>query len=216
MKKDIGLTSALAAPTQGRSKASYERMLAAAEALMVSRGSTDFTLNEVSEKGKVSIGSIYNRFEGKGALLHAVQLRTLEAVHQKIHERLERAQLDASDLNQLTVRLIDAYAETLREFAPSLRPLMLRSSTDILEAAGKAAYVESSGEIKSAFLRFRDSIRQPDPDRAVDSAFRIMYGAIARYLGLGSPSAMGEGDWNVLKEDLTRMVAAFLQSEPHF
>lgn len=202
---------------QGRSKASYERMLTAAETLLVSRGSTEFTLNEVSKKGKVSIGSIYNRFESKEALLHAVQLRILEAVNEKMRERLERAQLDTRDLNHLVIRLIDAFAETLREFAPSLRPLMLRASTDFLVAAtGKATYVESSGEIKAAFLRYRDSIRQPDPDRAVDSAFRIMYGAVARYLGFGSPDAQGEGDWNVLKEDLARMIAAFLQNEPHF
>ena len=55
MKQDVGLTTALRAPVQGRSKASYERMLVAAEGLMVSRGSDDFTLQEVSKKGKVSI-----------------------------------------------------------------------------------------------------------------------------------------------------------------
>lgn len=53
------------APQQGRSKASFERMLATAEELMTQRGSDEFTLNEVAKHGKVSIGSIYCRFDSK-------------------------------------------------------------------------------------------------------------------------------------------------------
>ena len=66
-------------------------------------------------------------------------------------------------------------------------------------------------------LAYRGEIRQPDPDRAVDSAFRIMYASIARYLGFGSSTtAAWEGDWNVLTQDLARMLAAFLTNAPPF
>lgn len=58
-------------PQQGRSRASYERMLAAAEKLMVKRGNDDFTLTEVAKAGKVSIGSIYLRFDSKDDLIRA-------------------------------------------------------------------------------------------------------------------------------------------------
>ena len=59
-------------PQQGRSKASLERMLAAARELMLERGSEEFTLQEVSERGQVSIGSIYLRFESKDNLVRGV------------------------------------------------------------------------------------------------------------------------------------------------
>jgi len=215
MKQDVGLATALRAPVQGRSKASYERMLVAAEGLMVTRGSDDFTLQEVSKKGKVSIGSIYNRFEGKDALLHAVQLRVLERVDMQMRERLDAARTGAKDLNTLVVALIEAVAETLRDHADIMRPLMQRASVDPLVAAnGKASYAATANAVKQALLLHSAGIHQPDPLRAVDSAFRVLYAAIARYLGFGTVTTSAwEGDWAVLKQDLARMLAAFLSSD---
>ncbi|MBX3592861.1 TetR/AcrR family transcriptional regulator [Sphingomonas sp.] len=214
---DAGMATALRAPVQGRSRASYERMLVAAEKMLASRGSDDFTLNEVSKMGKVSIGSIYNRFESKEALLHAVQLRILTRVEDKMHTRLEAARKQSDNLDSLVVRLVDAVSETLREFADLMRPLMLRATTDTIVAArGKASYMRAADEVKSALLEFRADIREPDPDRAVDTVYRVLYAAIARHLGFGSPTAAWEGDWQVLKEDLARMIALFLTTKPHF
>ena len=215
-KTDVGLTTALRAPVQGRSKASYERMLAAAEALMVSRGSDDFTLIEVSKLGNVSIGSIYNRFESKDALIHAVQYRLLEQLDAKMDERLTAAQAAAHDLASLVVGLVHAEAETLLEFGDRMRPLMLRASTDPAVAmTGKQSYAGNYRQVTEALLTYVQEIRQPDPRRAVDSAFRVMYAAIARYLGFGSSTtAAWEGDWTVLTDDLSQMLAAFLTTAP--
>jgi AcrR family transcriptional regulator len=218
MKTDVGLATALRAPVQGRSKASYERMLAAAEALLVSQGSDDFTLQEVSKKGKVSIGSIYNRFESKDALVHAVQLRVMERHEMKMRDRIAQARLAANSLATLVVALVDAVADTLRDNADVLRPLMLRASDDPMVAAtGKSYYATTANAVKGALLVHMADIRQPDPLRAVDTAYRVLYAAIARYLGFGtSTTAAWEGDWDVLKQDLARMVAAFLVTEPTF
>ncbi len=218
MKDDVALSSALRAPVQGRSKASYERMLSAAEALLVAKGSDDFTLQEVSKKGKVSIGSIYNRFESKEALLHAVQLRVLERHDLLMRGRIDAARAGAAGLAPLVVALVEAVAETLRENADVLRPLMLRAANDPMVAAtGKASYASTANTVKGAILIYAAEIRQPDPLRAVDTAYRVLYAAIARYLGFGSATtAAWEGDWGVLKQDLSRMMAAFLMTEPRF
>lgn len=218
MTKDVALSTALRAPVQGRSKASYERMLAAAEALMAAAGSDEFTLQEVSKKGKVSIGSIYNRFESKDALLHAVQLRVLERVDRQMGTMLDEARNGASTLDQLVVALTRAVGETLKENADIMRPLMLRATNDPLVAAtGKASFVTTANAVKGALLLHSGEMKQPDPLRAVDSAFRILYATIARYLGFGSATtAAWEGDWDVLLQDLSRMIAAFLVTPPSF
>ncbi|WCT76819.1 TetR/AcrR family transcriptional regulator [Novosphingobium humi] len=218
MTKDVALSTALRAPVQGRSKASYERMLAAAEALMAAAGSDEFTLQEVSKKGKVSIGSIYNRFESKDALLHAVQLRVLERVDRQMGAMLDEARNGASTLDQLVVALTRAVGETLKENADIMRPLMLRATNDPLVAAtGKASFVTTANAVKGALLLHSGEMKQPDPLRAVDSAFRILYATIARYLGFGSATtAAWEGDWDVLLQDLSRMIAAFLVTPPSF
>lgn len=216
MKEDVGLATALRAPVQGRSKASYERMLAAAEALLVERGSDEFTLLEVSKAGKVSIGSIYNRFESKEALLHAVQLRVLDRLDRAMFQRIAEARAGHGTLPSLVVALVETLAETLREFGPQMRPLMARASTDPLVASvGKASYMGTANAIKGALLDHRGEMRAKDPERAVNSIFRVLYAAIARYLGFGtSTDAAWEGDWVILKEDLAQMVSAFLQAEP--
>ncbi|WJS99661.1 TetR/AcrR family transcriptional regulator [Novosphingobium humi] len=218
MTKDVALSTALRAPVQGRSKASYERMLAAAEALMAAAGSDEFTLQEVSKKGKVSIGSIYNRFESKDALLHAVQLRVLERVDRQMGAMLDEARNGARTLDQLVVALTRAVGETLKDNADIMRPLMLRATNDPLVAAtGKASFVTTANAVKGALLLHSGEMKQPDPLRAVDSAFRILYATIARYLGFGSATtAAWEGDWDVLLQDLSRMIAAFLVTPPSF
>ena len=60
------------APQQKRAQASLARMMEATEALLIERGAEGFTLGEVSRVGKVSIGSIYFRFDSKEALFKAV------------------------------------------------------------------------------------------------------------------------------------------------
>lgn len=208
--------TAVRAPQQGRSRASFERMLVAAEELLAERGSDDFTLNEVGKRGKVSIGSIYCRFDSKDDLVYAVQTRVLDRVNAEQMDMVARARSDASDLVTLVDRLVDGTAESLRRFADVMRPFMLRASIDpVVAAQGKARYAEIAAAVTGALLDHRAEIRQPDPERAVQSAYRILYSTIARYLGFGS--TMGspwDGDWEVLKEDLARMIAAFLTTAP--
>jgi AcrR family transcriptional regulator len=215
MTHDAGLATALRAPLQGRSKASYERMLAAAEVLLTERGSDDFTLLEVSKQGKVSIGSIYNRFESKDALLHAVQLRVLSQLDKAMFERIAAARAGHVALPSLVVALVDTLAETLREFGPPMRALMARASSDPMVASvGKASYLGTAKAIEQALLEHRADMQVANPERSVESAFRVLYAAIARYLGFGTSSdASWEGDWTVLKADMAQMMAAFLMSK---
>lgn len=201
-------------PQQGRSRASYDRMVAAAEALLRERGNDEFTLLEVSKLGKVSIGSIYNRFDSKDDLIRAVQSRVLLAVDQEQRAAIDGAEARAGSLDELVVSIIDAIAEILRSHADLMRPMMMRASVDpIVSAAGKRSYLEVEALVCAALLAHRQEIRRTDPERAVSSAYRIAYAAIARYLGFGAAPGNGlEGEWQVLKEDLGQMVSAYLRS----
>ncbi len=209
-------TATVREPQQGRSRASFERMLVAAEELMAERGTDDFTLNEVGKRGKVSIGSIYCRFDSKDDLVRAVQGRVLERVNTEQLAMVARAREEESDLVALVERLVEEMAELLLRFADVMRPFMLRASTDPLIAdTGKRRYAEVAEAVYAALLDHRAEIRQPDAERAVRSAYRLLYSAVARYLGFGSTMGSAwDSDWAILKEDLARMLAAFLTTEP--
>ena len=216
MNAEVEITSAPAVrqPMQGRSRASFERMLAAAEALMAERGSDDFTLTDVSKAGKVSIGSIYCRFDSKDALIHAVQARFSDTLEADQEKAVRDAEARATDLDSLVALLVDNIAETLRSHAAILRPLMVRATADpIVAARGKEGYARLAAHVERALTARGDEIVHCDPKRAIASCFRILYAAIARYLGFGSATgAAWEGDWQVLKEDLGFMCAAFLKA----
>lgn len=204
------------APQQGRSRASYERMLAAARELLIERGNDEFALTDVAKLGKVSIGSIYCRFDSKDALLAAVQHQTLERIDAEQLAIIAKVRESASDLRDLTMRVVEALAESLRSHAPILRPFMLRAPMDASTSdQGKASYGRIAEAVQAALLSHREEIRHPDPERAAASAFRLMYAAIARYLGFGAVAeTAGEGDWADLKRDLGHMCAAFLMTSP--
>jgi AcrR family transcriptional regulator len=203
-------------PRQTRSQASFERMLAAAEKVMAARGDDDFALNDVAKAGKVSIGSIYCRFDSKDALIQAVQQRVSLRIQERQRSLVTRIALDTDSLAEFVTRLVDEFAECLREFAPIMRPMMQRATRDaVVSKFGKDSHAMVLADVTKAMLRYRSSIPHPDPERAVQSAFNIVFAAVARALSLGSTEESADGgSWKALKEDLAHMFTSFLVTPP--
>lgn len=208
---ELSLESMGRAPLQGRSKASLERMLATARTLMVERGNEDFTLQEVSSRGKVSIGSIYLRFENKDSLVRAVLYRATQTLAQE--EDTMQAALAAScaTLKEFVPHYVEAYSEVLRRNAPLLRLTMMRAEHDPpISALGKRAALLAESKALAAFMRYRDEIAGPDPEMCAKAAHHIIFATLARQLSLGSSSeSVTNYDWNVLKRELGRMCTAY-------
>ncbi|MEA1651164.1 TetR/AcrR family transcriptional regulator [Nitrospirillum sp. BR 11164] len=203
-------------PVQSRSKASYERMLAAAQELLKIHGNDEFTLTDVSRVGKVSVGSIYCRFDSKDDLIRVVQERVQTDIQHEQRQLIARVALETSNLYDLVAALTAGMAEHLRHHADILRAMMLRANHDpVVARLGKMSHQAAIGDIKLAVLRYRDAIAHPDPERAVQAGFNIMYSALARVLGLGSNREQGDAwEWEQLKRDLTHSFAAYLMTEP--
>ena len=213
MNMDTAVGGPSRVPLQGRSRASFERMLSAAAKLLIERGSDDFTIADVSKAGKVSIGSIYGRFDSKDDLIRAVQARALAEVDMEMARGLDAAATESKTLDELVSKLIETLAEVLKKHSAILRPLMLRATFDeVVAKEGKRSYAATEQQFRQLLLNRSKEIHHPDPERAVRSVFRIVYAAFARYLGFGSSTtAAWEGDWQVLKEDLEVMSSAFLR-----
>jgi AcrR family transcriptional regulator len=192
-------------------------MLRAADALLRERGTDDFTLAEVCTLGRVSIGSIYFRFSSKDELVRAVHERVMADLDATRSAEIARALEESTDLPDLIARLIERTAETLREFAPILRPLMLRSVVDAqVYDRGQESYRRSAQLMHDALLQRRDEITHPDPEKAVAAAYTIAYAALGRFLGFGSPGQVVGGviEWDTLKRNVTLSCAAFLMVKP--
>jgi AcrR family transcriptional regulator len=189
-----------------------ERLLVTAIDMLVRSGSSEFTLHELSRRTKVSIGSIYLRFENKQELIREVQIRFLEQVegeHALIINRLRRRALGLKQLVPIAIR---EYSGFLRKHAGPLRVFMELAPNDpIVAANGKKYYRQSAADFALLLLDRREEIRHPDPVHAVDACFIMMYAWIGRYLGLGTTrDVMGEGDWDRLLDDVSLMAVLWL------
>jgi AcrR family transcriptional regulator len=199
-------------PQQGRSRASLERMLDAAEALMVERGSDDFALTEVGRVGRVSIGSIYNRFASKEELLHAVHARALERMRVDQAKITVRARSRSTTPTGLVKALLDDIGEFLKVNAPIMRPMMLRAGSDsVVQKQGASAHDAMVDSVTAEMMTLSAHIRHSNPEAAVRAVIRIAYAAFARELGFGmtempdSPIEMSE-----VKKHVAAMGSAYL------
>lgn len=202
-------------PQQGRSKASLERMLAAGRELMLERGSEEFTLQEVSERGQVSIGSIYLRFESKDNLVRGVIAEALEVLAKDEDELMERLGRDCQDLASFVPAYVEGYAEVLRRHAPLLRLTMERASTDpLVSAPGKESAMRAETNATNAMLAHVGEFGGTDPRVKAQSAYHIVFATLARQLSLGSSGeAVHDYDWNLLKRELARMCLAYFRAD---
>lgn len=201
-------------PQQGRSKASLERMLAAAEKLMIERGNEDFTLQDVSRSGDVSIGSIYLRFESKENLVRAVIASHLQRIERVEEEMVADVRARSHTLAEFMHNFVDAYAEFLRQHAPMLRLGMDRARHDpLVSGPGKATAARAARMSADAMLAYRDEVRGADAELKAYSAFNMIFSTLARQLSLGSSAEIADDlDWIVLKTQLARMAIAYLSS----
>jgi AcrR family transcriptional regulator len=199
-------------PQQDRSRSAMERLLATATDMLVQSKSSEFTLQELSRRTEVSIGSIYLRFDNKRELIREVQIRFLEQVereHALVINRLRRRGLG---LRQLVPIAIREYCGFLRKHAGPLRVFMELAPNDpVVAANGKKYYRQSATDFALLLLDRRAEIRHPDPVHAVDACFSMMYAWVGRYLGLGTTrDVMGEGDWDKLLDDISLMAVLWL------
>ena len=67
-------------PTQGRAKATVEALLDSAAQLLASEGYAAVSTNRVAERAGVSIGSLYEYFPNKQALIAEALARALREV----------------------------------------------------------------------------------------------------------------------------------------
>lgn len=200
-------------PRQGRSLASFQRMLDATKSLMLETGGDNFTLQDVSDRGNVSIGSIYLRFESKDRLLHAVIAEELQAVLIKERDILDAVIAESKSLADFLPLYIDRYSGFLEANAPLLRTIMLRASVDpAVSAPGRETARRSAAMSVAAILTFRDEIKAPDAADKARAVFLMIFATVARQYGLGSTPESGDPEvWSFMKGELAKMALAYLR-----
>jgi len=81
-------------PVQGRSLARVQRMLDACAEIVDEVGYEGLTTTLLAERAEVAIGSVYQFFPDKRAIVQALTLRNIEAYVQRLNERFTGGEFD--------------------------------------------------------------------------------------------------------------------------
>ncbi|MBX3495341.1 MAG: TetR family transcriptional regulator [Parvibaculum sp.] len=115
-------------PTQARALERVERILAAASGLIAETGSDAVKMTEVAERAGVPIGSLYQYFPDKAAILQTLAERFAERVRGGIAESLAGVATRDDALARLDRLLEDYYALFLTE--PVVRDIWSGTQSD--------------------------------------------------------------------------------------
>lgn len=198
-------------PLQRRSQESLDRVLQAGFEVLREQGFAGFTLQEVSRRAGVSIGSIYARVSSREALIMAIYEKAMSWTEEQ--DQIERDALrdDLSPRERIELLVTDT-ANTMLAHGDTLRVFMRQASvnSDIWERGAEKSQATAKA-FERAILEHREHLSHPEPELAVDIAYRMIYCTTARRITHGprfeSPRAVSD---KRLVREMARAVADYL------
>ena len=205
-------------PQQTRSLRTEASLLEAATRVLNREGLDGATVPRIAAEARLSPASIYRRFADKDALLHATFLRSLQA-----RDTASAAHLRASVLRpKLSTTVSALVASLLKGYRE--HPQLLRAMNRTIEAAPHSPFakealkriVAQSTHAAEVLLTYRDSIRHPEPERAV--RFAVLSATSAIELAALDQTSL----WHVapplsdkaFAKELSRQMLAYLRRKP--
>jgi AcrR family transcriptional regulator len=192
-------------PVQARSTASVDAILEATIQVLLDVGKERLTTTRVAMRAGVSVGTLYQYFPNKSALLQAGLRRHLSEVDEAV-EAACREQ-EGEPLSQMATALITTFLEAkLRDVKTSVALYSVSSDVD------GAKIVQQMGiRFNKALVRMLETAREPlttDP-RLVASMLQVtMAGVSRRMLESSSP----EKQFESLRRELIVLACAYLDA----
>jgi AcrR family transcriptional regulator len=183
-------------PRQARAASTVDAILTAALQLLESGGVERLTTNHVAERAGVSIGTVYQYFADKQAILGALAQRRAAAVRDAIAAML----IERPDLG--TVRPIVRALMTGFEGSPATRQALL----DALFRRGGERVLQQHHE---AFLASIAGKARLDVALTPESAFVLTHAAIGLLRAASAEPELGL-DPGALENELVRLMEAYL------
>lgn len=168
-------------PQQARSRALIQRVLDASEDLLAREGAEALTTTRIAAAANVAVGSLYQYFPDKGAIVDALARRYLDAFEAMMGELADRAVAERWD--DLPGRLIDAFADRYRaepgyralwfgrDFTSALRDADRRNKQALAEAV-RRVIVETGAAPDDEHLRDVCRAAVLTADALLQEAFR--------------------------------------------
>jgi AcrR family transcriptional regulator len=192
-------------PVQARSTASVEAILVATIQVLLSVGKERLTTTRVAERAGVSVGTLYQYFPNKSALLQAALKRHLNEVSEAI-EQVCREQHGAG-LKEMATALITAFLQAKMKKAKTSTALYFVSS----DIDGAKIVKQMGVRTNKAITEMLASACEPltkDPQLVASMLQDAMVGISRRLLESGAP----EKQLEPYRQELIFLASAYLQA----
>jgi AcrR family transcriptional regulator len=193
-------------PEQDRSRATVEAIVDAAAHILVKHGYDAFTTNRVAERAGVSIGSLYQYFPNKDALISELMRRHLMVIERSVEQMAALAQAQTVPLAELVRAAVEGnIASHLVE--PALHRVLSEEVPRLGQLDWQRAFQERvSKRVYSALEARRQELAVADLDLAVYVVTRTVEALVHNAVS-ERPQDLKSG---ALAEEVTRLLAGYL------
>lgn len=166
-------------PLQARSHRTRERILRAAERLLRTRLFEDISVHQLVAEAGVSVGSYYNLYGEKEALLPDLFGRHCEALVAELDELTEPTRWRGKPLKQVVRGIVERVVGLYSEQRGLMRALVLRAHCRPPGTGSRDPAMDSIVPRLAELVAGRAGIRHPSPKRAAGCGL-VMVIAMAR------------------------------------
>lgn len=191
-------------PRQARAAVTLDAIFEATIQLLLSDGPNRLTTTRVAERAGVSVGTMYQYFPHKQALIYALNERYLEALAEKI-EATCRAH-HGQPIGCMIEALIDTYWRAKTERAEVTRALY-RSVVEMDNEALIAAFAARVDTATIAMLASASDARFPDLDSVNLTLLTVIFGTVRNAFERNLPRSAIDG----LQRQLIQMCCAYIE-----
>lgn len=202
-------------PKQARSQRTLERLLDAAEQLIVEQGAVDVSVPDIVARAGSSVGGFYARFKDKDALLCALEERFLEQMKQRVTLFTAPERWRGAQLHELLFGLMQVVVETYTSHGRLLRVFAVRAArSQQVWRDGQRLRSSVIERVVALGLEHRDQIKHPDPAQALELGLLMVFGVLQQKAIWGEvrvrKAPLKDSE---LVSEFTRMFAAYLRLE---
>lgn len=155
-------------------------MLDAAEALFAAGGPDALTVEAVIERAGTSAGSFYARFGDRDGLLEALHERFLGRLQGLVTGIVLEGLQQPTLAESLAVAVAGSLAVARKHHDSLVFFVLFRAADERLRRQGIAANLGFAQAFRTIVMHHKGEIRHPDPVRAVDVAFRILFAILVQ------------------------------------
>ncbi|MFT5685139.1 MAG: AcrR family transcriptional regulator [Myxococcota bacterium] len=164
-------------PAQARSKVTVEAILEATAQILLTEGADRLSTNRIAVRAGVSIGSLYQYFSSKEAIVSALAQRHLEGERAVILAALAGiSDLEPADFPALAHRLIKGIFQA-HQHEPQLHEALMRVMPDDSLSATKSTIATAVGMY---LTEYSQHFRITDPELAAFIVVELIEAAIHR------------------------------------